>query len=204
MTIEMYTGYPWYDETSINIGLTDTKTSTLYLRIPDWADKGLVSELHDIDTIYEAPPGSYYPILVRDGSCIVLTMPMVTRRITSNPNVTGNLGRVALQCGPLIYCIEQADHDVDVWSIALPDDAKLKEEWRPDFLGGVMVITGEAVSIPPATPALYSRYCPEEEVEATPVAFTAIPYYAWANREAGPMQVWIPTLPAIETEVGYD
>ncbi len=148
--------------------------------------------------LHPAAPGGYHPVKVMNGTRIDLMLPMPTERIISHPHVTGNLGRVAMQRGPIIFCIEQADHDADVWDIALPDDSELTASYRPELLGGVMVITADAAALSRPPDVLYRRYEPDEEIEVSPVTMTAVPYYAWANREAGPMQTWIPTLPPME------
>ncbi len=125
-------------------------------------------------------------------STIRLTLPMPVERVESHPHVLGNLGRIALRRGPLIYCIEQADHaHTDVWDIALPGDAELTSKFVPDLLGGVTVLRGQAVAQEVAQEApLYRPAQPQRPFR--PAVLTAIPYYVWANREPGPMQVWIP------------
>ena len=107
-----------------------------------------------------------------------------------------NRGRVALQRGPLIYCLEQADHPTaDVWDIALPDDAEICAEYRADLLDGVTILRAQGVATDPSEweGALYAPYLRHSEMETHLVEIAAVPYFAWANREEGPMQVWIPT-----------
>jgi DUF1680 family protein len=105
---------------------------------------------------------------------------------------------VALRRGPLVYCLEQADHPVaDVWDIVLPDEAELTPEFIPGLLGGVTVLRGQAIAqgAEEWTRRLYRPKQILREPSTSPVSITAIPYYAWANRDPGPMQVWIPTSP---------
>ena len=99
---------------------------------------------------------------------------------------------------PLFYCLEQADHEgTDVWNLTLPDESALTAEHRPDLLGGVTILQGEGFAIDTTEweGALYTLYQRRRRADLRPVALTAIPYYAWANRAAGPMQVWLPTAP---------
>jgi DUF1680 family protein len=98
--------------------------------------------------------------------------------------------------GPLVYCVEQADHgNTDVRGLRLPPEAKLTPEFRPEMLGGVTVLRATARMMDHAVwdGALYQSAEAAKGSEAGIVAMTAIPYYAWANRAAGPMTVWIRT-----------
>ena len=80
---------------------------------------------------------------------------------------------VAMERGPLVYCVEGIDHTVSVFDLEVPDDAALQEEYRPDLFQGVTVITGKVLA------------------NGIPVTLTAIPYYAWAHRGSGEMAVWL-------------
>jgi hypothetical protein len=109
---------------------------------------------------------------------------MPVRRVVAHPSVQADQGRVALQRGPLVYTAEGADNpDGKVRNLLLPDEASLATEFRPALLGGVQVITGRAVGL---------AYDAAGKVTRREQAFTAIPYYAWANRGPGEMLVWLP------------
>lgn len=145
-----------------------------------------------------ARPGSYFPISLRGGvgTTIRLTLPMEVKRLCSHPHVAENRGRVALQRGPIVYCIEAADNPgVDVWDVELPSNSELTAEHRPDLLGGVTVLRGRAlVRDVPADLPLYmdSSADPLQVLPSREIELTAIPYCVWAHRDPGPMQVWIP------------
>ena len=105
-------------------------------------------------------------------------------------------GRVALLRGPLLYCVEQADHpDIDPRDIVLPAGAGWSIEHRADLLGGVTVLRGPATVREPVaewSEPLYREFTGGSNLApGRPVQLTAIPYYAWANRDAGRMQVWL-------------
>ncbi len=99
-------------------------------------------------------------------------------------------GKVALQRGPVVYCLEEADNPIVPLSrIALPRQAELATQWEPDLLGGVVTISGnaQAIEMPPAPEALYT-------IDPLPPAtcrIKAVPYYAWDNRAPGQMLVWL-------------
>ena len=129
------------------------------------------SVLADIGTI-----GNGYISLRRawqTGDKIELFLPVSAARIVSDERVEADRGRVALQYGPLVYCAEWADNGGSVLDLVLPDDAPLSAQYEKDLLGGVTTVRGKA------------------ERKGEPVDFTAIPYYAWANRGKGEMTVWL-------------
>ena len=110
-----------------------------------------------------------YAVIERDwraGDRIELELPLEPQRVKADDKVAADRGRVALRYGPLIYCVESADQNVDQ---VLPPDAPLTTEWKPDLLRGVVVIHGQFADGKP---------------------LLAIPYYARANR-GGRSVVWI-------------
>ncbi len=129
------------------------------------------------------------------GDRVEMTMPMVVRRVYAHPKIEADQGRVALQRGPLVYCLEGGDNGGAVRNLVIPPDAKFTTETRKDLLGGVTVIRGNALALHQAgwTNALYklSSTVPGQ----TNVEFTAIPYFANANRQPGEMMVWIAESP---------
>jgi hypothetical protein len=127
-----------------------------------------------------------YAILNRNwkaGDVIEMAMPTPVRRIVANDQIEADRGRVALQRGPLVYCAEGPDNPGGrVRNLMLPDSAKLTAEFKPELLNGVTIIKGKAIA---------AGYDAEGKVIRTEQDFTAIPYYAWANRGRGEMAVWL-------------
>jgi hypothetical protein len=110
---------------------------------------------------------------------------MTVRRIIANNQVEDDAGKVALQCGPVVYCAEWPDYpDGHVLNIFLTDTTKLEKVFCPDFLNGVNVVYGEANAV--------FRGAGSDSVDITKVKFTAIPYCTWENRRPGEMAVWLP------------
>ena len=105
---------------------------------------------------------------------IELRLPMPIRRVVAHPAVSELAGLVALERGPLVYALEQADNAAGLLEYALPDSAPLSAERAPDLLRGVTVISGEA-----------------QDGKGQTLPFTAIPYYAWGHRAEGEMTVWL-------------
>ena len=127
------------------------------------------------------------------GDNLELNIPMPVRRVESRAEVIANKGRIAIQRGPLVYCIEWPDvKDGKILNLVLRDDARLSVCERPDLLGGVACISGVAEG----------EYCIDRGgVESRTVAFTAIPYYAWAHRGRGEMAVWVARNPSVALPV---
>ena len=199
VTIAQQTDYPWDGTIAIEVTPERPAPLTLFLRVPGWlaGQAGASLTINDTPVALPLLPGEYVAI-EREwaaGDRVNLTLPLAVRRIFSHPRVAANRGRVALARGPLVYCLEGADHpDIDVWDVTLPRDARWEAIWQPELLGGVMALWGRG-RLPESAPSdrnpLYAPTEQQPEI-GEEAAITAIPYYAWANREPGPMQVWLP------------
>jgi DUF1680 family protein len=181
--------YPWSGAIRIAIDPETTAEFDLRLRIPDWA--------HDAVAAVNGEPAPLgvergYVRIRRcweKGDVITLDLPMPVERLWAHPNVSADFGRVALRRGPLIYCVEEADNPGGpVQTLALPRAEPIEAEWDADLLGGAMVLKARGRRASPSPgEALYGPVPPTSAGET----FTAMPYYLWANREPGSMQVWI-------------
>ena len=109
-----------------------------------------------------------------------------------HPNIRQTAGQMALQRGPIVYCLEEVDNGPRLANVCIPDNATLESSFDPELCDGVAVISGEALRVEPAkeSKALY-RHRSQARYGETTFTFKAIPYYLWANREAGEMRVWI-------------
>jgi DUF1680 family protein len=173
----------------------------LYLRIPGWASEEPVpgdtyKYLNSIDTkislTLNGKPLNYtiqkgYAVIRRKwrkGDVVELNLPMPVRKIIAIDSVKDNRNRVALQRGPLVYCFEHNDNDGSVMNILVPDNSIFKTEFKPDMLNGVVIIKGKAPVISATSDGL--------SVVSNMKTITGIPYFSWANRGQGQMQVWMP------------
>jgi DUF1680 family protein len=175
----------------ITLHLATPAKFDLMLRIPGWCPK---HALKVNGKPVAAPVSKGYAKIRRtwsDGDRVELSLAMPIQRVAAHPRVAEDAGRVALQRGPLVYCLEQCDNSPFVRSIALPDKAKLAARFDKKLFGGTTVIEGEAMA--PATAGWKGKlYQPASATQLKPVKFKAIPYCLWDNREAGPMTVWMP------------
>jgi len=191
------TNYPWDGDAEITITPAEPSEFTFYLRIPGWTDHAQVSV--NSKTLAGARPGEYLPIRRRwsAGDVIQLRLEVVPQVIEANPRVADDTGRVAIQRGPLIYCLEEVDQPrgVSLSDVALNPGRKpadqFQAEFRSDLLGGMVVLhhQGAVFEQGPSRKSLYSRYDGEPSTTKR-IPLTLIPYYAWANRQATSMQVW--------------
>lgn len=184
------TAYPWKDTVAISVSPSAPATFSLSVRIPDWCRKPVVKvngkKINLKSCMYKG-----YARITREwkkGDKVVLTLPMPVERVYANPKVRMNVGRVALQRGPIVYCLEEVDNGKDLNAILLPKDAKLTV--KTDKIAGqnVPVITAKAKRIPAdSRNALYA----DTVAKPKAASIKAIPYFMWANRAEGEMLVWI-------------
>jgi DUF1680 family protein len=194
VSLQQETRYPWDGEVSITV--RGEGSFSLFLRIPEWCEQGASITVNGEASGEALTSGSYAEIRRewKAGDTVRLSLPMPVRQIECHPNVAENIGRVALMRGPLLYCVEAADNPgAHPQEIILPENAELKAEWRAGLLGGVVALKVQAEITPPDSgwdSRLY-RTVRKSDVQTENREITAIPYYAWANREAGAMRVWV-------------
>jgi len=197
LKVSQKTNYPWDGEVEIKVTPAEASEFTFFVRIPGWTDRAQV----DVNgkTVAGATPGQYLPIRRRwnAGDSIRIKMNVVPQAIEANPRVADDSGRVAIQRGPLIYCLEEIDQpsgvllsDVAVDPGHHPAD-QFQPEFKNDLLGGMVVLhhNGAVYEHGASERLLYSRYNGQSP-QTRRVPLTFIPYYAWANRQATFMQVW--------------
>ncbi len=200
LTLRQETHYPWDGAIRITVDAESPLEQSILLRIPGWViGNPLPSDLyHYVDASFIKPQirvngdvqqpamEKGYAVLQRTwkkGDVIDIRFDMPVRRVLSNDHVVENRGKVALERGPLVYCIEGIDHDEQMKNLFLTDDVKLTAVERPDLLNGLVAITGIAQVLQ------YDDGGKDPSSKAQPL--TAIPYYAWAHREPGKMAVWL-------------
>jgi DUF1680 family protein len=155
--------------------------AVISLRIPAWAENAVVRLNGKMQSIPE--PGQYFDLhhTWNAGDVVDIDLGLTARIIQPNSNVEAQTGRLAMMVGPLVYCVERADNPgIALRHICVAKDVTAKMSFEKDLLGGVNVLTFQAVQ-------WADNQAPKW------VEVRAIPYYAWANREPGYMNVWLPT-----------
>lgn len=201
--LEVVTDYPWDGRVRVRWEADGpARRSELCLRIPGWCGQP-AARLNGAAVEVAGSRRDGYLVLAREwkaGDTVELEYPMPVRRIAANPNVKSNQGLLALQRGPLVYCLEQVDCEGPVATLYLPLETELQVR-RTNLFGGMIVLDGVArVADPPS----WSRRLYQPAADARPVAFRALPYYAWENRAAGPMKVWLPVAPPAPAPGGLE
>lgn len=209
VSITQETEYPWQGKNGITINPARTADFTLRVRIPGWAvDKPVPGDLYHVQEPAAKPVvillnGKPYPYKMEKGYAVLhrswkkgdkllLDLPMDVGKVLANEQVKDDVYRFALQRGPLMYCLEGPDNkDSVVQNIIVDRNAVVKAEYRPDLLNGVMVLEMPG--------AAARRQLNSDALIRTAQKVTAIPYYAWANRGAGDMTVWIPYEASVAT-----
>lgn len=192
VTIHQETRYPWEGAVTLTFDITSPATFGLKLRIPGWCRSACLSvNDEDIDLSGKDNQGGYTRLerLWKSGDRVRFEMDMPVERVYAHPDVRQDSGQVALQRGPLVYCLEQVDNPTPPGHIYLPQDGDLTAQFDPDMLEGMVTVHGTALTVDPSDweGALYST----APASLIPCTFTAIPYFAWDNRQPGPMRVWI-------------
>lgn len=185
------TKYPWDGKVKIMVTPKSATEFAINLRVPGWCDEASVGINGRALTDLSMDKG--YAVIRRQwkaGDVVEMDMPMPVRRIQAHPNVLADRGSVALQRGPIVFCLEAADNGGKVFDLALPRDAELKATFKPDLLGGNMTVTARGLRY--RVLDWKDRLYQPVPSQAEPAELTAIPYCVWDNRQAGEMTVWIP------------
>jgi uncharacterized protein len=200
IAVRCETDYPWHGTIALTVEDTPAdRPWTLSLRVPQWCRDVRV---RCGEESYDGPVTDGWLRLTRTwapGDRVVLELALEPRLTAADPRVDAVRGCVAIERGPLVYCLEQVDHPGGGLDDIVVDTTRpLAVKHRPDLLGGVttVVAAGRRRHLP--DPGWWP-YRPVDTVDGSssddgePVELTAVPYYAWANREDGSMRVWLPT-----------
>lgn len=197
VALRMATDYPWNGTIRLTIVETAGGEWTLRLRIPAWCG-GYRLAVDGEPVEQRATPDGYLALTRawRAGTTIVLDLDMEPELVAPNPRIDAVRGCLAIQRGPLVYCLEGHDQPagVELLDIQIDPDAPLGTQWSPALFGGAMLVHAGGYALDPAQwhGALYRPLTGGDHPRRQPLTLTAIPYYAWANRSPASMRVWVP------------
>jgi len=184
--LQVKTEYPWQERVELSLRSEQPAEFTLALRLPGWcrAPQLRVNGSH----VKIEPVRGYAPLRRKwlPGDVVTLDLPMPVERIYPDVRVAAAAGQVALQRGPVVYCVEEADNGPQLAALSLPRASELVARPAPELLGGCVVIEGMARRTLPGE-KLYSS----EPAAQRAVPLRAVPYALWANRGEGEMRVWL-------------
>ena len=202
VNVRQETDYPWSGRVRLRIDPAREGEFAVALRIPGWArNRPVPGDLYHYLTTNQAAAtlkvnARGVRLELKDGFAVIrrtwksgdtidLDLPMPVRRVLANKALLDDVGLVALERGPLVYCVEGMDvgKGAEALNLRIGADATFKTEHRKDLLGGVTVITGEVMDV--------QRGPDKVSVIEKPLPLVAIPYYARSNRDAAPMVVWM-------------
>ena len=201
VALSQQTNYPWEGNVKIAINPTVNAKFSINIRIPGWVrNQPVPSNLYSYinpktETIvlkvngqkaqYKSENG--YAVINREwkkGDVIEYTLPLNVHRVEANSNVVADRGKVALERGPIVYCLEGVDNKDFYGNMAIPDNAILTTYFDKNTLNGVELIRGEGVVTNQSKEGVV--------IQTKKQSFTAIPYYSWSNRGTTQMEVWLP------------
>lgn len=188
--MDVESGMPWSGSVKITIS-AEGEAMDLALRIPAWCRGKYTAAVNGAAVSCREEDGYAHIDRVwgaTDEVALEFAMPIMT--VHSHPALRANIGRAAIQRGPIVYCMEEADNGSDLHTFLLDTAAPLSFAFENGLLGGVGVVTASGVRLTAASRDLYIADAPT----STPATARLIPYYAWANRGEGELMVWLHTL----------
>jgi uncharacterized protein len=192
--LDVATEYPWEGTVEITVRAA-ARPWTLALRIPGWATGARVT-INGREPSPAPEPGEYLRLHRQwnSGDAVTLTLPMLPRLTRADDRIDAVRGCAAIERGPLVYCLEQADQPTDTALDAVQiKKGTMMSARHANLPGGVIAV--DAPGLLHRRGQAATAYQPVDDGHAEPgkpVTLRAVPYYTWANRGAGAMRVWIP------------
>jgi DUF1680 family protein len=207
--LQQTTRYPWDGHISLEIisfspannttgGSTSAEKFSLFLRLPGWlSDLKVDVKVNNEMFKHNGKPGTYLEIHRNwsAGDKVSMYLPMDVCYIEGNPFVEENFGRIAISRGPILYCMEEADHqNIVLPTIRINPSIQPKAEFIPDLLGGVvrlrMMGQVRAADQEWADKLYRPIHLDQGRMSDREIEIMSIPYFGWANRKPGAMSIW--------------
>jgi len=202
VALKIDTEYPWQGRIAVRVSDTPAEPWELALRIPAWSARAEITVNGEPEPVEHRTGYATLRRAWRPADELVLELDMSPRLITPHPRIDAIRGCAALERGPFVYCIEQADHtsEISVDDVRLEAEAAIDEHAIDDPVPGTMALRASGVHAPAhAEPGVWPYATAGVQANGhgthgapTPMSLTAIPYAFWGNRSPGPMRVWIP------------
>ena len=183
--LDMRSAFPWDGHVDIQVTCEAAEAFTIALRIPEWCGRYQIKGIEGADVREES--GYLYLTKVWRSELLRIVFPMEVQIVEADSRVRENIGKAAVMRGPVVYCLEEADNGKDLHLLKMDETAGF-ETMRKDIAAeSVIALRAQGWRQRPRSEGLYFTHT-QTEYDRTPL--TWIPYYAWANRGEGEMQVW--------------
>lgn len=182
---------PWGGHVTVSVGNPERKAFTLAVRIPGWSAGRYTLAVNGHPGAATLRDGFVYVPVTGDHMQVSLDLDMSVHTLRASNRVRADMGDIAIQRGPIVYCAEQCDNPSNLWLYATTTPTRAAYHYEPDLLGGMGVIDLDATveDNDPADSPLYRDA--SSQPTRHPQSLRLIPYYAWANRAEGQMNVWL-------------
>lgn len=168
--ITQKTNYPWDGKIVINFSSKENVSMTLCFRIPDWCEEYSYNYSGKINSSIHVQKGYVcLDTILTEDTVLDIDFIMPVRKVNMDPRVTEDIGKAALQRGPIVYAFEKADNPLGIDDIYITRYTQFNAIWDSQMLGGITKIN----------------------VQTDNKKWLAIPYYVWDNRESGEMKVFV-------------
>lgn len=199
VVLEQQTSYPWKGDIHLKVA-QGNHSFALNIRVPGWVRNSVLPS--DLYTYADQQKPTYHVQVNgeevkgelsngyltidrkwKKGDAVEIHFDMLPRVVKANEKVIADRGRVAIERGPIVYCAEWADNDANVRTVLLNQSPRFEVVEKPDLLFGMNQMVTDAQAL---------GYDNSGKLAVKDVRLTLIPYYAWAHRGEGDMEVWLP------------
>lgn len=190
LKVSQKTAYPWNGDVTVSLEMEKPLEMTVAIRIPGWCRNAKAYKNGE-----ELPMNTERGYLYLDGAWqngdqITLDFPMPAVQMESHPGVVDTAGKVALMRGPLVYCLESQDNDFDIFDLSLPRETAVFRESELE-IDGLPVVTIQGIGFVREEADWSNLLYRPFTADYRNVEFTAVPYFAWANRGENDMTIWV-------------
>jgi DUF1680 family protein len=190
VAISQKTNYPWDGKVSVKVAPQTPADFKVCVRIPGWCGKYSI-RINGVKM--KLPARNGYVMIKRrwdSGDSIDIDFEMQATFVEADPRLRHDCGKVAIQRGPLVYCVEEADNGKFLYDVSVDTS-------NPAFsiIPGTSILKGVKVIVANASRRKFSgwggRLYRPLESRLEKIRLKAIPYFVWANRKSGEMTVWL-------------
>lgn len=183
------TQFPYDGKINISFEMEKITDIKVGVRIPEWAEQFTLIQ-NDSELKFETKNGYAYFHVTEENTEVLIQFEMPILQLTAHPKVKNNIGKVALRRGPFVYCLEEEDNGKDLHLLRLTGEVK-ENKVSHEVLGDIITLEAEGEKMQFVSDWENTLYRPYEKTKYDQKQLVFVPYYSWANRSIGEMQVWV-------------